>query len=183
MNQKPLVYPVMDGFIYNTKLRHNLTFMALVLREKFNELRRSGAYRTRWLTIPEDPSQIKIPAFDAYEYQAHVVPGSVYWGWIFVGPPESRDVPGGPAKFSVQVTDGCTDVPLWSEVVSMKNSAGVILPGQGKQNLMSKLLVVGQPGILNVQITSLLSTDASNTQLILCGAEPVSEDLCNGKAA
>jgi hypothetical protein len=173
MNQSP-AYPVIDGFTLNTKLRPNLTFLNLVLRERLDHLRRSGSYRTRMWCIPEDASSQQIPADDALEYQVSVMPGAVIWGWIFVA--TGADA----GQFSIQITDGCTDVPVFSEVVNLSAAAPThsIMPGQGKQRLLTRLLNIGQPGLLNVQICSLNNAAVENTQLILCGAEPVSQDKC-----
>lgn len=164
------VYPLLDGFTLNTQLRHNLMFQALALRETHDRLRRAGAYKPRVVTIPEDASVTAIPKFDAYEYQVYLTPGSVLWAWRFVGRPG--------AKYSIQIRDGCTDVKLWSEVVSMAVSQGNKGPGQGKQNLFPTLLTIGQPGTLTVEICSLAATDSLNTQLIIDAAEPVLEEEC-----
>jgi len=51
-------------------------------------------------------------------------------------------------------------------------------PGQGKQNPLSRPLVIGPPGLLNVVICNLNATDAPNTQLILWGGEPFEEGKC-----
>ena len=156
-------YPVIDGFSYNTRLRPNMTFLAMVL-DRIEPLRRAGNYRFRAITIPKNSGVTPIPDHDAYEYQENVVPGSVYYAWSFTAAT--------PGNFSIIVTDGCTDVALQSEVLSAQQSAGIINPGQGKQNLFTDLLVIGEPGTLNVQICN-LSGSATGAQLTLWGAMPV----------
>ena len=159
-------YPLIDGFLYNTRLRPNMTMLAMSL-DRYEPLRRAGAYRVRCFTIPNNTQVTQVPARDAYEYQKECIPGTVIWGWTFVA--------GTPGNYSIIVTDGCTDVALQSEVLSMKNSQGQkINPGQGKQNLLPDLLVIGEPGLLNVQICN-LSGAATGVQLILWGAMPVPE--------
>jgi hypothetical protein len=170
MNPTSREYPIIDGFLYNTLLRPNRTNLAMVLKE-YESLRKSGAYRTRWLTIPENPSAIAIPAANEYSYQAFVTPGSAYWGWIFVA--------GNTSLYSIQVTDAATKLPIWNVEASMARVTGSINPGQGKQNLFQKLLIVGQPGILNVSICSLSGAANTGVQLILCGGEPVPEEECS----
>lgn len=169
-------FPITDGFLYNTMLRPNLTFGSLALDE-FEALRRAGAYRTRWLCIPEDPSTTSIPKAGIYEYQTSVIPGSAYWGWIFTAPAAVA------GQFSIEITDGCTGERIWETEVNTgtlvsptSTAAGQLNPGQGKQNLFSKLLVIGKPGTINVLICSLDTAQAdSNVQLILCGGQPVPE--------
>jgi len=149
-------YPVIDGFLLSTSLRANLTFFSLAVRE-YEALRRSGNLRCRAWTVPNDPATIAIPAVDAYEFQIYAEPGSAIWGYSFVAPT---------GQFSFQVTDSCTDVPLLSEPV--------FSTGQNQeQQLLSKLLVISKPGLLNVQIMSLVTSNTLGIQLILWGGEPV----------
>jgi len=164
---------IIDGFLYNTLLRPNLTYLALCL-ERYDALRGAGNFRSRTWVIPTS-GQIAIPANDSYEYQTDVAPGSVIWGWTWAGG----------TGFAFQVTDGCNDVALQIEVQSTDISQGVnalynagVNPGQGKQNPLSRPLVIGPPGLLNVVICNLNATDAPNTQLILWGGEPFEEGKC-----
>lgn len=160
-------YPIIDGFLYNTLLRPNLTYVAMVLKE-YAALRQSGAYRTFWLPTPLN-SQVSIPAQGDYTFQHKVHPGSAFWGWIFTAST--------PGNFSVQVTDPSIGVSIFQEVCNAQKSTGKVNPGQGKQNLLSKLLIVGQKGLLNVEICN-LGGAASNVQFILCGAMPVPQEEC-----
>jgi len=155
MNITPDEYPIVDGFLLNTGLKCDLTFMALAIRE-YVAVRRSGGLRSRTWLIPEDARGTAIPARDAFEYQVYLEPGSAIWAYTFNAPAN---------LFSFQVTESCTDVPLISEPV---NSLGVT----NVQQLLSKPLVIGAPGLLNVQICSLAATDTTGVQLILWGGEP-----------
>jgi hypothetical protein len=161
MNPSLPNYPVRDGFLLDTTLRCNYTFKSLAL-SNFEPLRRAGAYRSRMWTVPTDPRNITIPKYDAYEYQCFLPVGSAIWGYIFNAPQN---------QFSFQVKDACTDVPLWSEPI--------VSTGQThKQQRLSKLLVVGNPGLLNIEICNLTGSDATNVQIILCGGIPVEPGVC-----
>jgi hypothetical protein len=158
-------YPVIDGFLLNTKLRCNLTMYALATRE-WETLRRSGAYKSKTWCIPED-STIVIPARDTFESQVKCVPGSAIWAFIFTAP---RDT--GP--FSVNVRDSCTDQYLISEAVrcnGFQHTFGA--SPRYRQQPLSRLLVVSAPGLVHVEISSQQATDQTQVQLILCGGEPV----------
>jgi len=157
---------ITDGFLYNTRLRPNLTYLAFCL-ERYDALRASGNFRSRTWVIPTS-GVIAIPANDSYEYQTDVPPGSIIWAWTWAGG----------TGFSFTVTDSCNDVALQQEVQSTNISQGNVNPGQGKQNPLSRPLVIGPPGLLNVVICNTNPTDAPNTQLILWGGEPFEEGKC-----
>lgn len=148
-------YPVADGFLLKTSLRCNLTFLSLAVKE-YEPLRRSGSLRCRAWTIPNDPANQSIPARDALEFQVFMLPGSVIWGYSFIG---------SKGQFSCQITDDCTDVPIFSEPIAAT--------GSNKQQLLSKLVVVAEPGLMNVQICSLAASDTFGVQVILWGGEPL----------
>jgi hypothetical protein len=154
VNVTPDDYPIRDGFLQNTQLKCDLTFLALAVNE-YRAIRRSGGLRARVWLIPEDAKATAIPSRDAYEYQVYLEPGSAIWGYSFVA---------SAGQFSWQVTDDCTDVPLLSEPVTSL--------GTGVQQLLSKPLVISMPGLLNVQICSLAAADTFGVQLALWGGEP-----------
>jgi hypothetical protein len=162
VNITPDEYPIVDGFLLNTGLKCDLTFMALAIGQ-YIAVRRSGGLRSRTWLIPEDSQANPIPARDAYEYQVYMDPGSVIWAYTFLAPA---------GLFSWQVTESCTDVPLLSEPVT---SLGVL----NVQQLLTKPLVVGAPGLLNVQICSLATEDTTGVQLILWGGEPTRSGPCS----
>lgn len=158
----PDAYPTLDGFLFKTKLRANLTFENLVIRE-YEALRRSGAYRSRAWCAPLD-SQVTIAAFDCFELQVWLKPGAAIWGWTFTG---SVNEDGTASSFNVR--DACGDIPWFSEHVTKPMNAP---PYQ--QQFLSKLYVVSEPGLLNVTIAN-TSSEAASAQLILYGGEPVDE--------
>ena len=160
-------YEAIDGFLLLQNIGCNLTFGSLAIRE-YEALRRSGRYRSRAWTIPESSSFV-IPALDAYEYQIRCVPGAAIWGYSFVS--ES----GGP--FSFQISETCTDVPLFSEVIRADNFAlqNTLAELSNGQQFLPRLLIIPEPGLINVQIASQQATDASGIQLVLWGGEPACE--------
>lgn len=147
-------FPVIDGFGFDTNFRCDLQFQNLAIQQ-YDALRRCSAYRAKNWLVPKD-STVTIPAFDSYEYQLFLKPGSAIWGYVF---PQI-------AGMSFQVRDSCDDVPLFSEpATNQSNSA----PYQ--QQFLTKLLIVGHPGTLNVEICNTLSSDQT-CQLVLAGGEP-----------
>jgi len=164
----PYDLPITDGFLYNQKLRCNLTFLALALRE-FENLRRAGGIRSKTWCIPEDSQSFVVPAFDSYEFQIYGIPGSAIWGYTFLTP----EANGPTGQMAFNVVDTCTDVAIASEV-KLQNTAGVIAPGQGLQQPFSRLITIGPPGLLNVTITNTFPTD-QKAQLYLYGGEPVND--------
>lgn len=170
MTPSPDQYPVLDGFQFASKLRCNLTFRALAIQQ-FEALRRSGGFRNKTFCIPQD-STIKIPAYGSYERQVWVPAGSVIWGYSFSG--ETGQTNG---SQSWEVRDSCDDIPVFSEVVTRRMAALNPIPVLGvnsnavPQQILSKLLVVGPPGILNVVICNTYGTDQVG-QLVLYGGVP-----------
>ena len=159
--QTPADYPVIDGFVLNTKLRCNLTFGAMAIQE-YEAIRRSGSYRTRAWCVPGD-STSQIPAQDAIEHQLHMDPGTVIWGFTFIATA---------GLFSWQATESCTDVPL--------NSEPIIASANTRQQFLPKRWVISIPGLVNVQIMSLATVPTSGVQLVLWGGEPVNtKTVCN----
>ena len=163
-------YPVIDGFTFSTLERCNLRFRNLAIHE-FEAIRRAGALRNKmWLT-PQD-STILIPARDSYERQIWMPPGSVIWGYTFIGNSgeQTGEEPDDTGTQSWEIRDGCDDVPLWSEVVTQQFYAvGNRVP---IQNYLTKPLLIGPPGLINVVICNTYPS-AQVGQLIMFGGEPV----------
>lgn len=159
------MYPVTDGFTFLRDLRCGLQFLDLVL-EQYEDLRRSGGMRNRTWLVPKD-SNILIPARDSYEYQVPLVPGSAIWGYCFIADTADPEITP-PGTLSFNIRDGCNDQPLFSEVVTRLYGGAPPYPTQ----LLSKLLILGRPGLLNVEICNTYAT-AMLGQLALYGGEPV----------
>lgn len=161
-------YPVKDGFLYMTDLRCNLTFLSLAI-EQYEALRRSRFYRQKQWCVPRDGESTVIPARGSYEYQLEVGAGAAIWAYRFVGRVDSFD-DNGYGTQAWQVRDACNDVALFSEV--MTRQTAILEPfDEHPQQLLTKLLVVGAPGLLNVEITNMFTTDR-HSQLILYGGVP-----------
>jgi len=166
MNITPESYPMADGFLLNTKMKCSLQFRSMALQQ-WDSLRRTGSYRAKYWTVPENSGQTVIPARNSYEYQIKCVPGAAIWGFIW-----TQNANAGP--FAFQVRDACTGVPVGSEWVRTDNFnvAGTLGPVPFQQPF-SRLIVVATPGLMTVEICSQQATDADGVQLVLCGGEPV----------
>jgi hypothetical protein len=172
---QPAQYPILDGYVFSTKLRCNLTFKNLVLQQ-YEALRRSTAMRNKTWCVPQD-SQIKIPAFGSYERQVSVPAGSVIWGYSFVGLTAGADPGTATPPFtgtqSWEIRDNCDDIPLFSEIVTRRFADQSPVNGFNAvpQQYLTKLLVVGIPGLLNVILANTYATDQSG-QLLIFGGTP-----------
>lgn len=152
-------FPVTDGFALSTKQRCGLTFRDIVV-EQYDALRRASAMRNKSWIVPQD-STILIPAFDSYERQIQMKAGSAIWGYCFIAATGGE---GGTLSFEVR--DGCDDIPVFSEVVT-RQTVSPPYPAQ----YLTKLLVIGAPGLVNVVICNTYSTPMQG-QLVLYGGEP-----------
>ena len=177
--QQPQQYPVLDGFQFSTKLRCNLTFRNLALQQ-YEALRRASAMRNKTWCVPQD-SSITIPAYGSYERQVYVKQGAVIWGYTFSGVTAGYDPDTGDTYTQTQsweIRDNCDDIPVFSEVVTRQfadQNPSLIDISAGAfptpQQYLTKLLVVGTPGLLNVIIANTFPT-AQVGQLVLYGGEP-----------
>ena len=154
MSTRPVLYPVDDGFLFNTQLKCDLRFLPMALHQ-YEALRRSKAYGQRIVTIPEDPGNTSIPGFNEFSYAQRCVPGSAFWAYSFIAQA---------GLYSVNIRDSCSDETLFSEVL--------LSPGNNNQIPLSKLLIVGAPGLINVQICSLNPNTVTGVQFLLWGGEP-----------
>lgn len=147
-------YPPLDGFLYRSTLKCDMNFLSIALQE-FEALRRTRGYANRILTIPEDAGHVVIPNRNVFRYAQRVVPGSAFWAYSFIG---------SAGQFSVNLRDNCSDETLFSEVLLATPTAN--------QCPLSKLLVIGAPGLINVEICSLVGEDTPGVQFLLWGGEP-----------
>ena len=93
------------------------------------------------------------------------------WGYNFVNAAVGGVTNPGP--FSMQISDSCSDTPLFSEVIRTDNYPfSDQLEARHGQQLLARPLVISEPGLLNIQICSLQSFDALGVQVMLCGGEP-----------
>lgn len=173
-------YPVIDGFVYSTNLRCDLQFKPAALRE-YERLRRSQTFRQKQWLIPRGPEGttgvegiVAVPAFDSFEMQVSVGTGSVIWGYSFVGITEGEHTPEtlNPGTQSFEVRDACDDIALFSEIITRRYAVQNPVPSLNPvpQQYLSKLLVVGPPGLLNVVLANTYNTPQL-AQLVLYGGE------------
>ena len=158
---------MIDGFLLNTTMKCTPNFRQMAL-EQWDALRRTGSYRSKDWTTPEN-SLIAIPAWNSYEYQQKAVPGSAIWGftWVQGG--------GNAGPFSFQVRDACTGVAIASEAIRADRFNGTGGSGQPApfQQPFARLIVVAAQGLITIEIYSQQTTDATQIQLVLHGGEPV----------
>lgn len=166
MNITPPDYPVIDGFLANTTMKCTPNFRQMA-RAEWDTLVRTGSYRSKQWPVPEN-SNIAIPAWNSYEFQIKCVPGSALWGFIW-----TQGANAGP--FSIQVRDACTGVSAFSEPVRCDKFSAAGGSGQPApfQQPFSRIIVLGTPGLVTVEICSQQTTDATQVQLVLCGGEPM----------
>ena len=165
MMTTPDGYNVIDGFLLDTGLKPDLTWRNMVL-PNYEAMRRAGAMRSRCWSIPLD-ANISIPAYDSYEYQVYMHPGSVFALWSFL---VSQRVLTAGGNFSVRIKEACNDTGLQNECLF-----GATGTPYNKQRRIARPVVVATPGTLNVEICSTYSqaSQAGDCQLILWGGEPV----------
>lgn len=166
MNITPASYPIPDGFLLNTRMKCSLQFRSMALAQ-WERLRRTGSYRTKYWTVPENSGVTPIPARNSYEYQIKCVPGAAIWGFIWTQG-------GNAGPFAFNVRDACTGVAVANEWIRTDNfnNTGTLGPPPFQQPF-SRLIVVATPGLVTVEICSQQATDATGVQVVLCGGEPV----------
>lgn len=158
---------LVDGFLYSASLLYLPTVYRASALAQMEVLRRARAYRTRWYLAPEDYEQ-PIPAFSQNEYQVQVMPGTYIWGMTFSAP--FGEVELASSFIHVQVTDACTETPLFSDYLKGVNLEPI--PGNDQQEpflIMPRL--IGEPGLINVELYNGASEDI-RCQLALLVAEP-----------
>ena len=176
LNSNP-AYPILDGFVLQSRFRPDFTYLAYVT-QGYEAMRRARRYRTRWLMIPTDP-RTTVPPNDDYKLQASATPGSIYWALMSIINPGAATVGPAPA-LSYQITDGCTEITVFTEPVGSgipNNNNYPRNPGQGYQLPFAYPLVVAPPGIISVSISTMnRATPATGLQVVLVGAQPISEE-------
>lgn len=157
--------PKVDGFMYNTSLLLLPNrFMPFALGE-MDFLRRANNYRARWWAIPDDEGE-PIAAFDTFQFQVNVSPGSYLWGMMFANI-TNRDSSG---NLLISVVDSCTGIPLFNDFVNAQDTH----TSNNAKNLpviLSKPRLILAPGLVNVEIANRTSGNI-NCQLVLMFAEP-----------
>lgn len=162
--------PIVDGFVYSGSLVYLPTTFRASVYAQMEVLRRARGYRSRDFLVPEDVIE-PVAAFSQVEYQVQAQPGSYLWGLMFSAPATLNDDLENAEQFiHLQVTDNCTETPLFSDYVRGQNLIAVTGPGLRNPYLVTPR-IIGEPGTLNVEVYN-RSSQALFCQLVLMMAEP-----------
>lgn len=170
----PVEGPIIDGFTFNSKPVHYLSYYHNALTG-LEPLRRANAMRLRMHGIP-DPQFVPIPPYESVEKQIRVLPGSYLWGWSFYC--EQNGTNQTPIN-SIRIVDSCTELPILDRPALNTLFSNVVVSGQTQENygqntgviLLSRPYIVGAPGLLNVEVTNGAAFSCT-CQLVLMFAEP-----------
>jgi hypothetical protein len=153
---------IVDGFTHNMNLRPLCNQYPILALQEMEMIRRAKNLRPRWYAVPENTG-IVIPARGVYEYQVSVAPGSLFYGIVW---DNSNHL------YSVQITDACTDIALFSEhcpsdSYDTTNFRGVCL--------LPRPTIILEPGVLVVEIgsTDPAASSAVTLQIVLLFAETI----------
>jgi hypothetical protein len=170
---------IVDGFSYNTCLQYLPNRYWPHALQQLDTLRRAVGYRVRWMVIPDDIGE-PIQPFDTYYFQGAVSGGSYLYGYMFasisaVGP--NPDNPGGAlipvattaADLNVNVTDSCTEVPLFLDLAA-GGGLHSNFTARGLPVLLTKPRLILDPGLVNVEVAN-HTANTITAQLVLFFAE------------
>jgi len=162
-------YPVIDGFTLRRDYRCNYTFLSLAV-DQYERLRRAQNFKQKQWVFPRDPFADPVPAFGSSEKALRVGIGSVIWGYGLSGIVQPGQISG------FQIRDTCTDEPLFSEPMTQQFSfwPGNVTGFNGPIGL-PRLLVIGKPGIITIELMNIGSAPAPQ-QIVLYGGQPVGVD-------
>lgn len=168
--------PIVDGFTISASMLYlPTTFRASALAE-LEVLRRAKSYRARQYAVPDDLEQ-PIRAYDQIEYQVASLAGSYLWGLIFSVLSTSNEdlvsVAAAPGFIRIQITDACTETPLFSDYTYGTAFVGATQGTNGatRNPKLIKPNLLGQPAHLDVELYNQASVDIT-CQLLLLMAEP-----------
>lgn len=166
---------IVDGFIYNTRIRYLPFRAAPMMLGQMEPLRRAHNYRDQLFVLPPDGLQTPIAAYGQFNKQVRATPGAYLWAlsfWEFgaavapavIGPGVSPD------HFSLQVVEEASGVEIASEFIPAR------MYWPGLDNFMPQVLrtqpqLISGEGLISVRIANTDSV-AHNCQLILYLVEP-----------
>lgn len=171
MDRRTIDQPVIDGFCYNlSQLFVPGRYEPMALGQ-LEALRKSGLFRARWYAVPEEP--MILAAYETFEQQVRIVPGSYLWGII------SSLLPGAifpPAvSLLVRIVEGSTGIPLMSDFVDGGNM-GIPVPISFSNHpvLLTQPRLIVDPGWMSVEFTNpnAVPITADMLQIVLLCAEP-----------
>jgi hypothetical protein len=166
--------PIQDGFLLNPAWTPNPYDAQVLALGQLDTVRRANLYQSKWLVLPEQGAAID--AYDTYEFDAAVVPGSILWGWQLSQIDASGTVLSSTDAL-LRLTDACTGYRLLDDFVSCgalsayystatQSERGRIVPW-----LLADPYMFVSPGRLFVEVSN-MSAAAINARLILFFAEP-----------
>ena len=169
----PVEKPVNDGFLYSLSMLYQPVVYRASALAQMEVLRRAVGYRVREYVVPNSGNN-PIPAYSQYEQQVNTLPGAYLWGLTFSAP--FADTANDPENIYIQITDACTESPLFSDytLASMFNAvAPSDANGWNRRNppLLAQPLLIGPPALLDVEMYNRGSA-AITCQLVLLMAEP-----------
>jgi hypothetical protein len=166
--------PLMDGFAYNPAIRYTAMNYYPMALAQLEIIRRANLMRPRWFVYPDDQDN-PIAAYQTFEYQCSVAPGSYLWAINAVTYDEDY-APVTSSDILLQLTDSCTGVPLFSDFVttqgmSVQPDAPVNPLGYPTPQLLAAPRLILEPGLVTAEIAN-RSASAVRTQIVLYFAEP-----------
>lgn len=179
--------PILDGFVHSASMLYlSTTYRASALAQ-MEVLRRAKGYRCRHYLVPDaDDNENPIGPFSQIERQINTLPGSYLWGICFSAPSslnDSLEVGSINGDVHVQITDACTETPIFSDYVYSYQIA-CASPANGSQNrrnpfILAQPALIGEPGLIDVEIYNRLVDTATppvgqslTCQVVLMVAEP-----------
>lgn len=160
---------IVDAFTYMASKdyrKFHYNFRALAL-EQMDTLRRARGYRARWYVVPDELNR-SLAAYQTYEQQVRVTPGSYLWGWSYA---EASLAAVDPIAH-LRITEQATNIALMDDFVVGASvgggNTGAIIDAPF---MLTEPRLVLEPGFLNVEMTNPSGT-VSFPQLVLYLAEP-----------
>jgi hypothetical protein len=173
VNGMPVEKPINDGFLYSLSMVYQpIVYRASALAQ-MEVLRRAVGYRVREYVVPNSGNN-PIAAYSQLEQQVNTVAGAYLWGLTFSAPFNASG--NDPGNIYIQITDACTESPLFSDYV-LASQFNAVAPsdanGWNRRNppLLAQPLLIGPPGLLDVELYNSASV-AIKCQLVLLMAEP-----------
>lgn len=163
MLEKPLV----DGFLYSASQYYLPTSYRAAALLNMEVLRRAVGFRTRWFLSPVD-LQDPIPAYSQNEYQLGIEAGSYIWGMTFSAP--FGEIANAASYITVQVTDSCTETPLFSDYTKGAQLQPATGPAQHNPVIIAPRLI-SAPGFLDIELYNAANVGI-RCQLAILVSEP-----------
>lgn len=163
---------IVDGFVLSaSQLYLPGNYRAAVLSQ-MDVIRRAAAYRTRHFVVP-NKLQTVVPAYSQVEQQISMQAGSYVWGLTFTAPFD--EIANASEQIHIQITDACSETAFFSDyVLGAQLEATPAAAGNFVTRnpvLLTQPRLVGDPGLLDVELYNKSAEDI-NCQLLILVAEP-----------